>query len=152
MSLKYTLHFDGACWPNPDGRASYGYTIVHEGKQVADGHGLAGDGKGMSNNFAEFYALYKGLEGFVNLQADYKSTLNVLGDSQLVVKMLNKKTPKAKKDRLYYPAYIKTWFLLFAVKERYVVNLQWVPRAQNQGADDLSKIDQIEVCPYENKA
>lgn len=138
----YTLHFDGACWPNPNGRASYGYTIDFFDKQVDIGHGLIGEGRGMSNNLAEYFALFKGL-AHVYLLIKGTSVVTCIGDSQLVVRMMSKQNPRGRAEKLYYPAFVECVKMVKLIRRNgSVVNFTWVPRLQNEKADALSNIDQ----------
>jgi ribonuclease HI len=53
MGRKYMVAFDGACEPvNPGGIASWGYTVVENGKELMFANGVAGEGTGMTNNIA----------------------------------------------------------------------------------------------------
>lgn len=136
----YIVHFDGSCWPNPNGTAAYGFTVTKEGTIVDSGSGVIATGEGMSNNVAEFFALFKGLESICQNPAfiDIK-TVQVLGDSQLVVNIMNRRW-KPSKDKLYYPAYLKLDGVTRTIRRAGVyLQFDWIPREQNQNCDDLSK-------------
>jgi ribonuclease HI len=135
---QFTIQFDGSCWPNPGGVAAYGYTLSSQGELLDSGHGVIGTGEGMTNNVAEFWALWQGLQSaLVHVPAG--SQLRVLGDSQLVIKIMNRQW-RPKSDKLYYPTYEGALDTLKAVRRRGVtVSLDWVPRKLNQACDDLSK-------------
>jgi ribonuclease HI len=131
------LHFDGSCEPtNPDGMAGYGYHISVDDKEYSNGTGTLGYGLG--NNYAEFYAAYKGLEA-VNAFIKADDMLFVKGDSLLVINILKKRW-RTRPYRLYYPAFELASAELQKIRDKDVaVFLDWVPREQNTFADELSK-------------
>lgn len=135
----YTLHFDGSCGPkNPAGMAAYGYILSPPILPAINGMGKCG--LGLGNNYAEFYAVYQGLLAMSReITGDSTYTLSVRGDSKLVIEIMNKKW-RAKGDKLYQPAYELAKEALRALRNKGVtVFFDWVPRAMNQQADDLSK-------------
>lgn len=139
----YTLHFDGSCGPkNPGGTAAYGFSLSRQGEVVASGHGVIGTGEGMTNNLAEFWALWQGL---MAAYAQFEGTtgfLQVLGDSNLVIQMMNRHF-KPKREKAYYVGYEKAAGVLSTLRRRGVtVSFDWVPREQNTQCDDLSKAHQ----------
>jgi ribonuclease HI len=134
----YTLHFDGACWPNPGGIGSYGYTIHHAVDKVKEGNGVIGQWKDMTNNFAEFFALYKGLEHIISF-IEIPAHLEIKGDSKLVVKIMMKKW-KVRAGGEYVKAYRKAEELVKILRKKGVsVSFSWIPRKKNQRSDILSK-------------
>lgn len=137
----YCLHFDGSCGPkNPSGMAAYGFVLTRQGETLRSGHGEIGTGLG--NNYAEFTALDKGLCAFISVH-DTTSVhhLQVYGDSNLVVQIMNRRW-KASPDKLYWPAYEWAVGNLKIIRQRgHRVSFDWIPRAQNQRCDDLSKLD-----------
>jgi ribonuclease HI len=131
-----TLHFDGSALTNPDGMAAYGYHISVDNKEHSRGSGTIGYDLG--NNYAEFYAIYKGLEK-VNTFIKQGDTLFVKGDSLLIINILKKRW-KTRPYRLYYPAFELAHAELQRIREKDVtVFLDWIPRAENALADELSK-------------
>jgi ribonuclease HI len=138
----YTLYFDGACGPkNPGGTAAYGYVLSHFGTIVDRSHAVVGTGPEMSNNVAEYAGLFNGLLGFYcqvfdpNMRA---ITLQVKGDSQLVINQMNGLW-KAKAG-LYYPWYEKTVAVCKRIRKLGVkITFDWIPREMNQECDTLSK-------------
>ncbi len=138
---QLTLHFDGSCWPNPGGVGAYGYTVHEYGILADSGNSVIGEGEAMSNNHAEFYALYQGLRGCAKLlKKGELAHINVLGDSELVIKFMTGKYHNPKREKRYYPAYIQaTEFVKALIRNGITLNFNWIPREQNQGADDLSK-------------
>lgn len=140
----YTLKFDGACWPNPGGKASYGFIISRGPEEIESGHGIVGQDASMSNNVAEFAALAFGLHAFYKLGTG-PCHLNVKGDSNLVINIMSRKwRPRA--DKLYWPAYTIAQGALLRIRKQSVsVTFEWIPRELNQDCDDLSKFDN--PCP-----
>jgi len=60
----FSLNFDGSCWPNPGGKAGYGY-VIHDGDVTYTDSGIIGTGPEFSNNYAEFFALQKRWKKFM---------------------------------------------------------------------------------------
>lgn len=135
--MKTILHFDGSCWPNPGGLARFGYHFERGDLIVAD-HGETGNDPTMSNNVAEFDALARGLF-CASLHMEPMDTLLVRGDSQLVVKVMNRQW-HASSDKLYYPWFAKA---MEAQKEchktAFPITYEWIPREKNDVCDRLSK-------------
>lgn len=139
---KYTIHFDGSCWPNPGGIAAYGYTIDKEGVEVEAVAGLVNSLDGMSsNNVAEFYALYVAYSALMKFLPEVTSadTIEVKGDSQIVIKIMGREW-KPNADKLYYAAY-KLAMLQQEFFEHNAIDIthNWIPREDNTRCDDLSK-------------
>ena len=145
VMAPYRLYFDGSCSPvNPGGTAKYGFALFKEGvaEPVEIGHGTIGTGPGMTNNLAEFTALWRGLQAFLCLKGrdKHSNVLNCLGDSQLVVNIMNT-TWHPHPEKSYFSAYR----LADEVCDRLWIdgnclNFQWIPREKNQFCDDLSKL------------
>jgi ribonuclease HI len=139
----YKLFFDGSCGPkNPGGTAAYGYALWKEGgDEPSSGSGIIGTGPRMSNNLAEFSALYEGLARFAEL-GDPKAVITVLGDSKLVINVMNRFW-RAKSDKLYFDAYkLVDGIVRHLRKEGAVITFDWIPREQNTYCDTLSKADE----------
>jgi ribonuclease HI len=134
------LHFDGSCGPvNPGGTAAYGFVVTVDGVEVKHDHAVIGTGPNYSNNYAEFYAVYKGLE-YVNQIIKSNDMLFIKGDSKLVINILKKKWKVRHKTGFYYPAYkLAAQELLFLRESDIAVFLDWIPREDNTIADKLSK-------------
>ena len=139
----HTLYFDGSCWPNPGGVAAYGYVLQDTTKGVLrQEHAVIGQGEGTSNNVAEFEAAFQGLCDYSRLPAKPGDVVEVLGDSDLVVKIMNK-VWRPSQDKLYYPYYCKLAGLVRELREKEVViSFRWIPREENTECDDLSKAHQ----------
>ncbi len=127
------LNFDGACEPvNPGGTASWGFVLFNsDGDLVAQGAGVVGTGPGMTNNVAEWAAVEEGVRRFREMGLN--GALAIRGDSQLVVKQLGgewrckKPHLEAARDRV------------LALLDGIAWAVEWVPREENQLADELSR-------------
>lgn len=133
----YILHFDGSCGPtNPGPTGGYGVVIKRDGVQCYTESGPL-VGEIISNNYAEFHAVYKGLY-WADLVLTKGDRLFVRGDSQLVINVMSHKY-KGKSTSIYYPAYEKARNVLASIRGRYIpVSFDWVPREFNKEADKLS--------------
>ncbi len=128
-----TLYFDGLCRPrNPGGVATYGYVIYVDGTKVKNGYGVVGSGTGMTNNVAEYSALRHAVEWVrENCTED---EMVIKGDSQLVIHQLNGTWQvKSETSKKFIPEIRR---LLEGRKTRFV----WIPREQNNEADQLSNV------------
>lgn len=135
-----SLYFDGSYGPKfPDGIAAYAFSIP---ELDVNESGRIGSGPGYSVNYAEFYALYKGLEyaKTCTFPLVEEHTINVYGDSQLVINIMNNKW-KIDKSKLYYPAYLLAKEIDYDLKymEGIPVEYNWIPREQNTKTDKASK-------------
>lgn len=143
----YKLYFDGSCGPkNPGGTAAHGFVLLREGQEepVRVGSGVIGTGTGMTNNLAEFHALDQGLCAFISCHEapGARHALQVYGDSQLVVNIMNRHW-KARPGKAYYESYANAVLNLGIIRRAgYVVSFDWIPREKNQLCDDLSKAHQ----------
>lgn len=117
---------------NPGGVATYGYVVYQNNDVIKKGYGVVGEGKGMTNNVAEYTALKKALE-WVNFQG-IRDKITVKGDSQLVINQLKGKWKvKSQTSKKFVPQIRE----LLKDKE---VELVWVPREKNSEADKLCNI------------
>jgi len=130
------LYFDGLCEPkNPGGVATYGYIVYEDGKKVHEEHGVVGAGMlgdDVSNNVAEYTAMIRGMAYL--LHTGYRGQLTVRGDSQLTIRQM-KGAYKVRARRLL-PLHKKA----VELKEEFeAVTFEWVPREENEEADQLSR-------------
>lgn len=128
-------YFDGSCWPNPGGKAGYGYVIKVPGKPDQSESGYIGMGPKMSNNVAEYCALNKVL---IVLRRELTSTSYVAmiyGDSDLVIGQMGKNWIARK--GLYLSYYKEAKYLMKGFESR--IRFQWIPREMNSECDQLSK-------------
>ena len=128
-----TAYFDGLCYPkNPCGVAAYGYLIYRDGEIIHRGFRAVGEGKGMTNNVAE----YEGLKAAAMWLHDngIEEKILIKGDSQLVMKQMKGEWQVNSATSKKYVPEIK---LLLQGKD---VTFQWVPREKNEEADKLSRV------------
>lgn len=128
-----TVYFDGLCYPrNPCGVAAYGYLVYRDGELIHRGFRAVGEGKGMTNNVAE----YEGLMAAAQWLKDegIREKIVIKGDSQLVIKQMKGE-----------------WKISSATSKKYVpeirrllegkdVSFSWVAREENEEADKLSRV------------
>ncbi len=131
---KIIVNIDGACEPiNPGGVASYGFLIQKNGEILHKGKGVIGEGKGMTNNVAEYTAAIEAIKWIKeNLEPE---EIKLLSDSQLLIRQL--KGEYAVKSNRIKPLYREIGKLLEKLESE--VSFKWIPRDENQEADKLSK-------------
>jgi ribonuclease HI len=127
-----TVHFDGLCYPrNPGGVAAYGYLIRRDGEPIHQGLGVVGEGKGMTNNVAEYEALKAAAQWIRD--SGTEGRIIIKGDSLLVIKQMKGEwRVRSATSRKYVPAIKK-------LLEGRDVSFVWVNREENQEADGLSR-------------
>ncbi len=130
--MMITIHFDGLCYPkNPCGVAAYGYLICRDGNLVHRGFGTVGEGRGMTNNVAEFEGLKAALLWLRD--HDIKGEITIKGDSRLVIMQARGDWQvKSETSRRYVPE-------IQHLMEGLDVSLVWVSRDENDEADRLSR-------------
>jgi len=128
-----TVYFDGLCYPkNPCGVAAYGYLIYRDGQLIHKGFRAVGEGKGMTNNMAE----YEGLMAAAQWLRDegIEDKIVIKGDSQLVIKQMKGEWKISSATSKKYVPQIRN---LLHGKD---VSFVWVPREENEEADELSRV------------
>jgi len=128
-----TIYFDGLCYPkNPGGVAAYGYLVYRDEKLLWKGFGGVGQGRGMTNNVAE----YEGLKAAALWLVDegIEDKIVIKGDSELVIKQMKGQYKVSSATSKKYVPEIKK---LLEGKD---VSLAWVPREENEEADRLSRM------------
>lgn len=130
---KFKLFFDGSCWPNPGGKAAYGWAVSDDGNFHEEGCGLIGAGSLMSNNVAEYQGLYQGLK-FMKEAGFIGAPIHCYGDSKLVVEQMSGRW------RVKGGLYVESFKLAYCMsKEFKMLTISWISREQNNLADYLSK-------------
>jgi ribonuclease HI len=148
LPAKLLLGFDGSTEPrNPGGWATYGWCLWDRADEAAYGYGLAAAAgtRLATNNFAEWCALGFGLRWLLDQQ--WQGELQIRGDSMLVVSQLNGSW-KCNKPHLQALRQ-RCWQILARIAAG-TWNSAWIPRAQNERCDGLSRRAFIEVTglPY----
>ena len=129
MSKFYDGYFDGSAIPNP-GKMQCGYVIIdlNTNQWISKGNKKLGHG---TNNIAEYSGLIKLLEEAL-WQGIYH--LTVKGDSQLVIKQMNKEY-KVKNEKLK-----KLWDKAQSLASNFeTITFEHVPREKNTFADQLTR-------------
>jgi ribonuclease HI len=135
--MKLSVYFDGSCGPrNPGGTAAWGFVIKNDKEEViGKGSGRALKGKDASNNVGEFEGLYQSM---IVITKEYPHAQVVFrGDATLVINIMNREA-KARRGR-YMPYYEKTMVLASPFIEKKQWTFEWIPRALNSEADELSQ-------------
>lgn len=135
--MEITLHFDGACEPrNPGGVATGGFVVAIDGKHAFSESRLFCSGPKATNNVAEWSALGIGLRWIHDNVKGPIESLQIFGDSQLVIRQLTREYACNKEhlqrlrnrcDELIAAINATTW------------KATWIPRDQNEYADRLSR-------------
>lgn len=141
---RFEAWFDGCCEPiNPGGTASYGAVIFENGQRVWDCskifYPVKGRERETSNNVAEYAGFIAILDWFIENGKTSEAIL-VHGDSKLVIEQCFG-TWRIKRGH-YVP-------LAHEAKEkikgfRQLVG-KWIPRDQNEIADELSKAELVKA-------
>ena len=128
-----TIYFDGLCYPrNPGGVAAYGYLVYRNSELIHKGFGAVGEGKGMTNNVAEYEGLLAAAQWIVD--EEIEEEIVIKGDSQLVIKQLKGEyRVNSATSKKYVPEIKK----LLHMKR---VSFVWIPREENEEADKLSRV------------
>jgi ribonuclease HI len=137
MSNEYLAWFDGACEPvNPGGTATFGVVVRdRNGTVLLKEHGLVGKGSTMSNNVAEYGGVLHVLR---YLAPRLPGRVTIHGDSKLVINQLNGKWRIRK--GLYRLIAVEAKELLAYLRGLgWQITCCWIPRAQNEECDALSK-------------
>lgn len=137
MEPTHVLHFDGACEPrNPGGAMGMGWVLGDR-----SGHRFAPAANSNTNNVAEYLALIEGLKAA--LASNETGALLIRGDSRLVIEQMSRRW-RIKSQHLV-PLAEQAHQLIQQLRERgWQTALEWVPRDQNQAADDASKAALLE--------
>ena len=131
------IFFDGSCEPiNPGGTAGFGAVIFESRKLLWQTSGALDPRDGpTSNNVAEYAALIAALEYLLTKRWQNRR-IEIRGDSKLVIQQCRGEW-EVKSGR-YAPYAHRAQELL---KQFPNVTFQWVPRAENQVADELSMVE-----------
>lgn len=134
--LQIIAHFDGSCDPNPGGEMGMGIHFQIGDKPLRKYSHKEPSTSENTCNVAE----YKALEWLLNtltLEQVGGADINIKGDSKLVV-MQMKGIWKIKTGQ-YRTFATRCKMLLHDLSRHNRVRIEWVPREQNQLADELSK-------------
>jgi ribonuclease HI len=130
--------FDGVCEPkNPGGHAAYGVLVKVNGVTVLADGGYVGEGRGMSNNVAEYAGCLCAMQEIEK----HPGVAIIRGDSKLVIYHLVPDPSIGRKWKVnggaYMPYHLKVVEVFSRIRER--VTLEWITRDDNGECDRLSK-------------
>lgn len=144
--MKMTLYFDGLVEPsNPGGVMSWGWVLIGEtGDVTRQGHDARPRHPDNTNNVAEWFALGCALRNVADMP-DKPAELTIHGDSKLVVCQLTGAWAchKARLGDLRD----KCLGILKEIGCKW--EAEWVPREQNEIADELSRAAYRELTGME---
>ena len=128
------VYVDGLCEPrNPGGVASYGFAVYSGDEKLHEQSGVVGEGSGMSNNVAEYAALFEALEWLLGQELKDEEVI-VRSDSRLLVNQMSGHW--LSHGGLYADKYSEALKLASHFTR---ISFVWVPREQNVEADSLSR-------------
>jgi ribonuclease HI len=135
-----SIYCDGLCEPrNPGGIATWGYVAYKAGQRLTSARGVVGQGRGMTNNVAEYTAIIEALRWLLDA-GHHGQTAIIQTDSQLAVFQL-RGIWAVKSDRIR-PLYREAGRL---ARELGPVRFAWIPREDNEEADALSVVAYVEA-------
>eukprot|EP00918_Siedleckia_nematoides_P034129 GHVU01074245.1.p1 GENE.GHVU01074245.1~~GHVU01074245.1.p1 ORF type:complete len:145 (+),score=2.80 GHVU01074245.1:149-583(+) len=120
------IHFDGASRGNP-GEAGYGYIVSGRNQVLVRGYGYLGRS---TNNVAEYRGL---IEALFQAQRIHAQSVDVYGDSELVVKQINGEYRVSSPDLM--PLYNQAMNMFRSFQS---FRLSHIRREQNTQADQLA--------------
>lgn len=135
------INFDGACGPkNPGGKCGGGAVILKDGKllkEIVSEYVPQKRGQ-TSNNLGEFWGIIKALE-FLKENGLQNEIILAQGDSVMVVNQMSGKWKvKTKKG---YKIYTEVGLQGVALAKEFPhIRFEWIPREENEWADQLSKL------------
>lgn len=137
------VYFDGACWPNPNGVATWSFIIKEENIETMWQCGQY-PGEKTTNNLAEYTGLGKALRWLID-QGKNGAEIRIFGDSKLVVEQI-KENWRCNVEHL---AKLRDRCLEL-LKQFPNWSMQWIPGEQNRDADSLavSKWEEISGKPF----
>lgn len=133
--IQTECFIDGACGPfNPGGYMGWGWHIKTSAPvSFSD---ACGQHVANSNNVAEYLALNSLLEYLLANPGYTKFHILIKSDSQLLVKQM---TGKWRIKNGLYAKEARKAAILASNFGNHKISFQWIPREENQLADDLSK-------------
>lgn len=129
---KIIAYFDGACWPNPGGRAAYGCFVRDGDKVLLEAGFPIGEGETMSCNVAEYAGVIQILK-FLKEKRFTKRRIVIRGDSKLVFKQMSGKWKI--KNGLYADDARKAKKL---AADFTALRFEWIRRERNRTCDALA--------------
>lgn len=141
-----TIYADGSCEPcNPGGFACWAWVAFDsDGQEIANNHGCIGSGQVMTNNLAEYRAV---LEAFRFASKNFfDKPVQFFTNLELVVKQVNSEWACNSPNLQPLCVEASEWLNITDW------TLEWIPRAQNVRADQLTRIAYREACTQNRRA
>lgn len=138
MNTKVRATFDGSCWPNPHGKAGYGFVVYLNGIRIHDESGTVGHGQGMTNNLAEAEGLCRLLDYLISENFPRESEIEIAGDSRIVINVAVGKRHNPQGFFASRALEARTKFRTLKVNCPRA-SLVWISRDENGEADELSR-------------
>lgn len=135
---RLKVWIDGACEPvNPGGTASYGVLVKHQEDILFSESKVVGHGATMSNNVGEYSGLIAFLEWYIaeGIHRKVNKRPVIYSDSRLLIEQMTGEWRA--RSGLYLPYYRRAMALIQS--NNLDLSFWWVPREQNEEADELSK-------------
>jgi ribonuclease HI len=130
-----SCYFDGACKGNPDGTMGMGAVII-DGSNIHKISSGAEAKMGNSNNVAEYLAFIEVLN-YVDQNFGIEDEIIIKGDSNLVIMQMTKRW-KIKEGAYTEHAKFALDFIDKLKPKVKSIGLGWIPREENELADELS--------------
>lgn len=138
---QIVLNFDGSITRNPDGEVTCSYILSENENVIECGREEMGSGPGFSNNLAEFYGLFFGLNAIRRIVDDIDEPfqIKVFGDSNVVIRVMNGK-PKDKSKKAYVNAYkLALNEHQYLTQYGCLISYEWISRNDNIIADAICR-------------
>lgn len=126
--------FDGGCVPNPEGHGSCACLIVRDGVEVYRKSLYLGEGKGMTNNMAE----YSGLKLILQYLIAHPEPCLIIGDSSVVINRMRSRTMSGGSG-LCAPLALECKALARMITTH--VEYLWQPRTRNEECDSMCQAE-----------
>lgn len=143
------IYFDGACETEKK-IATYGWLIKERGTIIASAGKIIGENS--TNNVAEYAALLEALRELVRIKGErFGGGVMIHGDSKIICLTVAREWGwKGKRKDKWLPHKDAPHLLPYLEEIHSILaniphEVQWIPREQNQEADDLSKKPLIEA-------
>lgn len=136
---KIRCWFDGACSPeNPGGNMGIGVVIDLGDEVIEISECIGKNGGNSSSNLAEYHAVGN-LLLWLLANVDWKTDIQILGDSRLVSNQLNDFW-NISRHKIYSKKAVEVYETFKNLKSKYKsLEIDWIPRKENKRADELSK-------------
>lgn len=129
------VFFDGGCFPNPGGKATWGYIVKFSDGKEHYSYGVYGQGPRMTNNVAEYRGVIESMS-FLETAGFVLEEIIFHGDSALVINQMNGRYRIPKNNKPYADHAREAYGLR---KKFTAAAFEWIPRESNTEADALTE-------------